>query len=251
MKLLYSFLFILSYIINFAIFATVSTCIALSQLWYWAEQARSKAEAARTDAELSNLRNQINPHFLLNTLNNIYALTAFDTEKAQESIRELSNMLRHILYDYQQPAVPLDDEIEFIRNYVKLMKLRLPDSIKVTFDVHATKPDITIAPMIFISLVENAFKHGVSPTEPSFIDIMIEADDDNIICDIRNSNYPKTASDHSGHGIGLQQIQRRLELAYYEHYTWTKEVVNDGKEYHSRIHITEWKESNSKLKSEN
>ena len=245
------FLFILSYIINFAIFATVSTCIALSQLWYWAEQARSKAEAARTDAELSNLRNQINPHFLLNTLNNIYALTAFDTEKAQESIRELSNMLRHILYDYQQPAVPLDDEIEFIRNYVKLMKLRLPDSIKVTFDVHATKPDITIAPMIFISLVENAFKHGVSPTEPSFIDIMIEADDDNIICDIRNSNYPKTASDHSGHGIGLQQIQRRLELAYYEHYTWTKEVVNDGKEYHSRIHITEWKESNSKLKSEN
>ena len=244
------FFFIICNIINFAIFATVSTSITLSQRWYWAEQARSRAEAARTDAELSNLRNQINPHFLLNTLNNIYALTAFDTGKAQESIRELSNMLRHILYDYQQPAVPLDDEVEFIRNYVKLMKLRLSDSVEVTFDVHATKPDITIAPMIFISLVENAFKHGVSPTDSSYIHITIEADDDNIICDIRNSNYPKAASDHSGHGIGLQQVQRRLELAYYEHYTWIKEVVNDGKEYHSRIHITEWKESNSKLKSE-
>ena len=159
-------------------------------------------------------------------------------------------MLRHILYDYQQPAVPLADEVEFIQNYVKLMKLRLPDSVKVTFDVRASKSDITIAPMIFISLVENAFKHGVSPTEPSFVRIAIDADEDNIICDIRNSNQPKAASDHSGHGIGLQQIQRRLELAYFEHYTWTKEIVTNGKVYHSRIHITDWKESNSKLKSE-
>lgn len=244
------FFFILRDIINLAIFATAATCIALSQRWYWAEQARNKAEAARTDAELSNLRNQINPHFLLNTLNNIYALTAFDTGKAQEAIRELSNMLRHILYDYQQPAVPLADEVEFIQNYVRLMKLRLPDSVKVTFDVRASKSDITIAPMIFISLVENAFKHGVSPTEPSFVRIAIDADEDNIICDIRNSNHPKAASDHSGHGIGLQQIQRRLELAYFEHYTWTKEIVTNGKVYHSRIHITDWKESNSKLKSE-
>jgi sensor histidine kinase YesM len=246
-----TFFFILRDIINLAIFATAATCIALAQRWYWADKARSKAEAARTDAELSNLRNQINPHFLLNTLNNIYALTAFDKEKAQEAIQELSKMLRHILYDYQQPAVPLQDEVEFIDNYVKLMKIRLPQTVKVDFDVNASKSDITIAPMLFISLVENAFKHGVSPTEPSFVHIAIEADEQNIICDIRNSNYPKAASDHSGHGIGLQQVQRRLELAYFEHYTWTKGVTADGKEYHSRIHIVDWKESNSKLKSEN
>ena len=246
-----TFFFILRDIINLAIFATAATCIALAQQWYWADQARSRAEAARTDAELSNLRNQINPHFLLNTLNNIYALTAFDTEKAQEAIQELSKMMRHILYDYQQSAVPLQDEMEFIDNYVKLMKIRLPKSVEVTFDVHVTKSDITIAPMIFISLVENAFKHGVSPTESSYIHITVNADDESITCDIRNSNYPKAASDHSGHGIGLQQVQRRLELAYFKHYTWTKGVTANGKEYHSRIHIVDWKESNRKLKSEN
>ena len=102
--------------------------------------------------------------------------------------------------------------------------------------------------MIFISLVENAFKHGISPTEPSFIHIRLEADQHTITCDIRNSNHPKTASDHSGHGIGLQQVQRRLELAYFKHHTWEKGPSADGKEYRAHIKITDWKESNSKLR---
>ncbi len=231
-------LFIVRDIINFAIFATAATCIKLAQQWMWAEEARRNAEAARADAELSNLRNQINPHFLLNTLNNIYALTAFDTQKAQESIQELSRMLRHILYEYQQPTVPLKDEIEFIENYVKLMKIRLPQTVEVTFTTHYTKSNVEVAPMIFISLVENAFKHGVSPTKPSFIHISIEADERTITCDIQNSNHPKAAGDHSGHGIGLQQVQRRLELSYYEQYTWEKGVTPDGSTYRSRITIT-------------
>lgn len=244
-------LYTLRDIINLIIFATAATCIALSQQWYWADQARNRAEAARTDAELSNLRNQINPHFLLNTLNNIYALTAFDAPKAQSAIQELSKMMRHILYDYQQPTVSLQDEVEFLKNYVRLMKIRLPESVEIVFEPHVTQPNVSIAPMIFISLVENAFKHGVSPTEPSFIHISIFADEQNIICDIRNSNHPKSATDDSGHGIGLRQVERRLELAYFEHYTWTKGVSADGKEYHSRIHITGWKEANKNLKKEN
>ena len=236
-------------LVNFAIFATAATCIALAQRWYWAEKARNKAEAARTDAELRNLRNQINPHFLLNTLNNIYALTAFDTPKAQEAIQELSKMLRHILYDYQQPTVSLKDEAEFLENYVKLMRIRLPQSVEVTFTTKCVA-NVYVAPMIFISLVENAFKHGVSPTERSYIHISIEGDEQQITCDIRNSNFPKAAGDHSGHGIGLQQVQRRLELAYYEHFTWTKGVTDDGKEYHSRIQIVDWKEPDRKMKGD-
>ena len=224
-------------IINFTIFATAATCIKLAQQWYWAERALKNAEAARIDAELSNLRNQINPHFLLNTLNNIYALTAFDTSKAQEAIQELSKMLRHILYDYQQSTVPLQDEVEFLDNYIKLMRIRLPKTVDVTYEV-ACAYNIPVAPMIFISLVENAFKHGVSPTEPSFVHIRIESDEDGITCTIDNSNFPKAANDHSGHGIGLQQVQRRLELAYYEQYTWTNGVSEDGRTYHSRIRIT-------------
>ena len=244
-----SFLFVVRDTANFCIFATAATCIKLAQQWMWADKARKDAETARATAELSNLRNQINPHFLLNTLNNIYALTAFDTPKAQEAIQELSKMLRHILYDYQQPTVSLKDEVEFLQNYVNLMRIRLPQTVDIQFRNDIRCSQVEIAPMIIISLVENAFKHGVSPTEPSFIDISIYADDNQITCDIRNSNYPKAAGDHSGHGIGLQQVQRRLELAYFGHHTWEQGPTPDGKEYHAHIQITDWKESNERLKS--
>ncbi len=245
-----TFLFVIRDTVNFIIFATAATCIKLAQQWMWADKARKDAETARAMAELSNLRNQINPHFLLNTLNNIYALTSFDTAKAQEAIQELSKMLRHILYDYQQPTVPLKDEVEFLENYVNLMRIRLPQTVDIQFSHSIRAAQIDIAPMIFISLVENAFKHGVSPVEPSFIHINIDADEQQISCDIVNSNHPKAANDHSGHGIGLQQVQRRLELAYFNHHTWEKGVYANGKEYRAHIQITDWKESNSKLRNE-
>ena len=229
--------FILRDIFNLTIAAAVATTIRLAMRWQKAETARKDAEAAQMDAELSNLRSQINPHFLLNTLNNIYALTAFDQSKAQDAIQELSKMLRYILYDCQQPMVPLKDEVSFLENYVNLMRLRLPETVEVTFQSSVVNPQLEVAPMVFISLVENAFKHGISPTEPSFVHIDIQADQQQITCDISNSNHPKTAADHSGHGIGLQQVQRRLELAYPKRYTWQRDVTDDGKVYHSRIAI--------------
>ena len=228
-------LIILRGIFNLAIAAAVATAIVLAMQWQKAETARKDAEAARTKAELSNLRSQINPHFLLNTLNNIYALTAFDATKAQEAIQELSKMLRHILYDNQQPKVSLKDEAEFLENYIKLMRIRIPESVDINYQLSIINSQLAIAPMIFISLVENAFKHGISPTEPSFIHIRLEADQHTITCDIRNSNHPKTASDHSGHGIGLQQVQRRLDLSYPGRYEWKRGVSEDGKTYHSQI----------------
>lgn len=229
--------FILRDIFNLTIAAAVATTIRLAMRWQKAETARKDAEAAQMDAELSNLRSQINPHFLLNTLNNIYALTAFDQSKAQDAIQELSKMLRYILYDCQEPMVPLKDEVSFLENYVNLMRLRLPETVEVTFQSSVVNPQMAVAPMVFISLVENAFKHGISPTEPSFVHIDIQADQQQITCDISNSNHPKTAADHSGHGIGLQQVQRRLELAYPKRYTWQRDVTDDGKVYHSRIAI--------------
>jgi LytS/YehU family sensor histidine kinase len=223
--------------LNLAVFAAGATALALARRWVTADQSVKELEAARAQAELRNLRNQINPHFLLNTLNNIYALTAFDTAKAQETIQELSKMLRHILYDYQQPTVPIKDEVEFLENYVKLMRIRLSESVGVTFTTDIQDSNIQVAPMIFISLVENAFKHGISPTEPSFIRINITADKHFIYCEIQNSNHPKTESDHSGHGIGLQQVQRRLELAYPNHYTWQKGTKENNTIYYSTITI--------------
>ena len=240
-KVNYDLVGTLSYILrdslNLAIFAGGATALALARRWVTTDQKLKEIEAARVQTELSNLRNQINPHFLLNTLNNIYALTAFDAPKAQQAIQELAKMLRHILYDYQQPTVSLKDEIEFLQNYVSLMRIRLPQSVDVTFDVQCPKTDIEIAPMLFISLVENAFKHGISSTEPSFVHITISADNKQVVCDISNSNCPKSDSDNSGHGVGLQQVQRGLDLSYPGRYQWERGTTEDQKIYHSKITI--------------
>lgn len=231
-------LFVARNIFNLSVVLFIATSMEISSRWHQMEDERIEMEAARKEAELANLRSQINPHFLLNTLNNIYALTAFDTEKAQKAIMELSKMLRHMLYDNQQSMVNLKEEIQFIGNYVNLMKLRLPQNVEVRFHSNYPEPcNIQVAPLIFISLVENAFKHGVSPTEKSFIDISISAEKDLLTCEIKNSNYPKTQQDRSGHGIGLQQVERRLNLSYPQRHTWKKGITDNGKQYYSKIEI--------------
>ena len=238
------FFFYVRDLINFGIFATAATCIALAQRWFWADNARKyaetarvRAEADRTEAELKSLRSQINPHFLLNTLNNIYALTAMDTYRAQNAIQQLSKMLRHMLYDNLDNEVLLSDEVQFIENYINLMKIRLSENVDVKFESKIGNPTTKVAPLIFISLVENAFKHGISPTKPSFIHINIVAISDEISFNIENSNYPKTNQDRSGHGIGLNQVQRRLELAYPDRYIWNQSVSEDESIYKSTIRI--------------
>jgi sensor histidine kinase YesM len=223
--------------LNLAIFAAGSTALALARRYVTAAQKLQESEAARAQSEYLNLRSQINPHFLLNTLNNIYALTAIDQERAQDAIQQLSKMLRHMLYDNQENEVLLCDEVQFIENYINLMKIRLSGNVDVTFVPQIGNPSIKIAPLIFISLVENAFKHGISPTKHSFVHINIVAILNEVTFSIENSNHPKTNQDRSGHGIGLSQVQRRLDLAYPGRYTWNKGVSDDGSIYTSTIHI--------------
>lgn len=223
--------------LNLAVFAAGATALALARRWFTADQKLKEAEAARAQAELYNLRSQINPHFLLNTLNNIYALTAIDTERAQEAIMQLSRLLRHMLYDNQEEAVSIRDEIQFLQNYVNLMKIRLTDTVDVKFEVSYDSSEIKIAPLLFISLIENAFKHGVSPTEPSYIHITLSATRKLVVFHIANSNHPKTSRDRSGHGIGLQQVQRRLDLAYPDRYKWETYINDNNTEYQSTITI--------------
>ena len=238
--------FMMRDMLSLAMSGAVATAIVLAMRWQHNEDARLEAEAARADAELKNLRSQINPHFLLNTLNNIYALTAFDQQRAQDAIQQLSKMLRHMLYHNQIDKVTITEEIQFLENYVNLMKIRLPQNVDVKFTTHIQDRELKIAPMMTISLVENAFKHGISTTEPSFINIDVttsierEGDDGvrNIITfNIKNSNFPKTQKDRSGHGIGLNQVQRRLDLAYPNRYEWTKGLCDEGKNYQSIIKI--------------
>lgn len=216
----------------------LSTAIRVSFRWRQTEKRLVQAEREKTEAELKNLKIQLNPHFLLNTLNNIYALIALDGTRAQEAVQELGKMLRYVLYDNQSLKVALTKELDFIDNYISLMRIRLPKSVEVSVKLDAGKRTLQISPLIFISLIENAFKHGVSPTEPSFISISICGHTDGrITCETMNSNFPKTKADKSGSGIGLVQVQRRLELAYPDNYEWVKGANEDGRIYTSLLTI--------------
>ncbi len=216
--------------------AALGCAIPVSRRWMEAEQARQQAEVARREAEIKILRNQVSPHFLLNTLNNIYALTAFDQKKAQEAVMHLSRMLRHLLYDDHQPFVNLKKETDFVHDYIDIMRIRYGSNVEVDEHIHIPEPcSIVIAPMIIITLVENAFKHGVSTMEPSRIQVSITAKKDEIIIDIINTNFPKSSRDKSGHGIGLTQVLNRLELDYHGKYLWKRGLTEDKKYYQSKI----------------
>jgi two-component sensor histidine kinase len=223
--------------INFAFAIFVAYSMRSQQHIGRLRQKRQEAEVARRDAELRSLRNQISPHFLLNTLNNIYALAAIDAERTQGAVMQLSKMLRHMLYDNQTEMVTLRSEADFIRSYIDLMRLRLASNVKVEAEFNIDENANTlVAPLLFISLVENAFKHGVSSTEPCIIKIELTEINGDIICNITNSNHPKQSNDHSGHGVGLSLVQQRLDMVYPNRYTWTKGVGNDGL-YHSVIQL--------------
>ncbi|MGN0282882.1 MAG: sensor histidine kinase [Prevotella sp.] len=234
------YVFMLRDMFNMMMSCVVATAIRLSEKLRQTEDARKEIEKAKTEAELKHLKSQINPHFLLNTLNNIYALTAIDASRAQNAIDELSKILRYVLYENDRDFVHLTDEINFLKNYVNLMRIRVSSNVEVKVNIDIPQDThACIAPMIIISLVENAFKHGISASDPSYIYIEIKADNDMIKCHILNSNNPKPKSDHSGHGIGLKQVAKRLELAYKDSYKWEKWA--NEKEYNSKIVIYDTK----------
>lgn len=229
-------LFILRGMLTYVFITGISVSIRLSKEWRKAEMARHKAELGRSEAELKNLKNQLNPHFLLNTLNNIYALTAFDPEKAREAISRLSQLLRYVLYENRNRFVSLAKEAEFLQTYIALMRIRLQDNVEVTTDIDIPAGNCPqVAPLIFISVVENAFKHGVSPTQPSFIHFSLKASETEIRFTGTNSNFPKHKNDKSPGGIGLEQVRKRLELLYPGQYSWHYGVA--GNRYNSYITI--------------
>lgn len=233
------FFFILRDLVMQILCIVMATTARTSKEWSRAEAARKEAELGRSEAELKNLRNQINPHFLLNTLNNIYALIQFNTEKAQDAVQDLSKLLRHVLYDNQQPYVPLAQEIDFLENYIRLMRIRLPESVDITIEKHLPEMQtVQIAPLLYISLIENAFKHGIRTNEASFIHLTIELLSDTVLrFRLENSNYPKNQSDRSGSGIGLKQVQKRLDILYPNKYRWIKGADPSGKIYRSILEI--------------
>ncbi|MBO4753359.1 MAG: histidine kinase [Bacteroidales bacterium] len=187
------------------------------------------------EAELVWLKNQLNPHFLFNSLNNISSLTHIDPDQAQEAIAQLSDLLRYALYESQKPLVPLVGEVEFMQNYIAMMKLRCSDKTEVVEDFQIGTGHEQIAPLLFVSFIENAFKHGTSSNLNSRIGVSLQVRDGKIIFECRNTNLPKDQTDHSGSGIGLENTRRRLDLCYPNRYSWEQKVEND--EYYIKIEI--------------
>ena len=197
---------------------------------------RSERKQKEVEAELAWLKNQINPHFLFNTLNNISSLAQIDGEETQEAIMQLSDLLRYAMYETNKPKVRLDGEVEFMRNYINLMKLRCNEMTTVSAQFAITEPQSEVAPLLFISLIENAFKHGMDSNAPATIDIRLEQQDDTLVFLCDNTNNPKPTKDRSGSGIGLDNTRRRLDLLYAGRYTW-EQVITPENIYHVKITI--------------
>ncbi len=196
-----------------------------------AEEERRKS----TEAELTWLKNQLNPHFLFNTLNNISSLTQIDPNQAQERIGQLSDALRYALYDSDAEKVPFSAEVAFMENYIDLMALRCNEHTRVERSLVLPDHEVMIAPLLFISLIENAFKHGVSARNDSLVKIDLHAEERDLCFVCENTFFEKGTDDHSGSGIGLVNLQRRLELIYPGKYTYDHHS-NNGL-YHVEIRL--------------
>ncbi len=192
------------------------------------EDARKlvEMEKERLVQQLEYLKYQLNPHFLMNTLNNIHALIDIDTEKAQEAVIQLSKILRYVLYDSNHERVPLSKEMEFMENYVKLMCMRYTDMLDFQVDVNMQISQFKVPPLLVISFVENAFKHGVSYQKPSFIHIAAKHyqnkfGQDRMLWTCTNSKHQKqdsTPIPKEG-GVGMENVRRRLDLMYGSNYS--------------------------------
>lgn len=181
-------------------------------------QRLKELETQNLQTELDYLKYQINPHFFMNTLNNIHALVDINPEQAKETVLELSKMMRYVLYESNKRTVSLWQEIDFLQHYIKLMKLRYTDRLELIVSIHKEElPPAQVPPLLLITFVENAFKHGVSYQEPSFIHITMDVCDGKLRYLVVNSCHKSPEGE--AHGIGLENVRKRLQLIYDQHYT--------------------------------
>ena len=196
-----------------------STALELEYKWVSEQKLRKDAEKEHLKTSLALLRHQVSPHFFMNTLNNIHSLIEIDSLKAQDAIERLSTLMRYLLYDSAQSNIELKKEIEFINSFVSLMQLRHSDEVEVKILIPEQIPEIKIPPMLIISLLENAFKHGVSYPLKSYIYLEIQIHDNSLVCNIKNSKHKPVANKYDEYsGIGLENIKKSLNLLYEQNY---------------------------------
>lgn len=192
-----------------------SSGMAISQQLKKIETKQKEIEKASVESELAFLKNQISPHFFFNSLNNIYALIAIDTDKAQQAVEKLSGLMRYLIYESDIKTVALKKEFEFMQNYIDLMQQRLTSKVKLSVDIQQDVPSVEIPPLIFIPFVENSFKHGISYRNSSFITISLKTEGNMLLFKCENSISKNSSNANKGKGgLGIVNIKRRLNLLY-------------------------------------
>ncbi|MBN2638498.1 MAG: histidine kinase [Bacteroidales bacterium] len=195
----------------------ISTVLYETKEWYQQEKVRKEIEKQKLVSELSFLKSQVNPHFLFNSLNGIYALAIKKSDKTPDAVLQLSDLLRHMLYDADEDKVLLSKEVDYLKNYIQLQKLRLPANADITFETTNLTSDFEIEPLLFIPFVENAFKHGVD-AHGSEIKINLVVADNQLHFSVLNRVSEAKSKDKAS-GIGLSNVKKRLDLHYGGRYS--------------------------------
>lgn len=196
----------------FGIYLVLTTLIKLSRSWY----ALQNVEKENLSLELNSLKTQVNPHFFFNSLNSIYSLALKKDERTPKVILELSQLMRYMLYEVGEEKVALDKEMELMKAYVDLQRLRADDSTRIDFNIEGNTAGKMIAPLLFFPLVENSFKHGVKGTsDKGYVNINLQVDEENLALKISN-NKGETDDVEEGKfgGIGIENVKKRLKLIY-------------------------------------
>ena len=198
----------------------------------------SQIEKHALERQLQYLKYQVNPHFLMNTLNNIHALVDIDPERAKASIVELSKLMRYVLYEGNNRLTPLSREVQFLRNYVQLMSMRYTGNVRISLDVPEILPDSMLPPLLLVIFVENAFKHGISYRTKSFVEISLKPQADRLLFKCRNSRQQKPQDENMKGGVGLSNVRRRLDLLFPGNYTLDIKEQEDTYTVHLDIPLT-------------
>ena len=199
-------------------------------------EQRERLEKQDLERQLEYLRYQVNPHFFMNTLNNIHALVDINPERAKTTIVELSKMMRYILYEGDKKLIPVQREALFLKNYIELMRLRYSSRVSINLDIPEMMPDVMLPPLLLIIFVENAFKHGVSYAAPSFIDIKVTVTQEMLQFKCRNSRQEQKPDEKKKKGgVGLANARRRLDLLFHDKYSL--EIKENDKEYDVQLEI--------------
>ncbi len=216
----------------------VGTSIAAVQRWQFEDLVRRQLEEQKVSSELSYLKAQINPHFFFNTLNNIYALINFDVEKAKSALLKLSRMMRYVLYETEKDTTSLSSEVNFLKDYLDLMKMRVSEKVRLQVDIQEKFEEISIAPMLLLPFIENAFKHGISGKHESYIIVKLMVEKARLTLEDQNriAEKPQDNPEARQKGIGLANTIRRLSLIYGKNHSLTIDDQNESKAY--RVHLT-------------